>query len=149
MIKLESPVAALSVTSYVTIQSRTKEPTIALSCSPARALVDGSWKDDPTRTKQSVAFHSDEGPTELHGLMPESDGVEIVAAFKVVVQVTLSTRNLPTAQVGRVSRALVSLELLRVVEVWTTAEKCAWKAADWGKPASGLVMTEAGKIKAA
>lgn len=149
MIKLESPVAALSVTSFVTIQSRTKEPTIALSCSPARALVDGTWKDDPTRTKQSVSFHSDEGPTELHGLMPETDGVEIAAAHKVVVQVTLSTRNLPTAQVGRVSRALVSLELVRVVEVWTTAEKCVWKAADWAKPASGKVLTETGAVRAA
>ena len=56
--------------------------------------------------------------------------IEIAAAWKVVVEVQISTQSLPTFEAGRKSRTLLAVSVLRVVEVWASPKKCLWRASE-------------------
>ncbi|HEU5078511.1 MAG TPA: hypothetical protein VFT72_04825 [Opitutaceae bacterium] len=131
MIKLESPSSGLAGVATLSIQASGSEPIIQLSADKTRTNVGGEWKDDTTRLKQLLTYISDDGPCELAGAVPEGEAIEMGAAWRVVAQVRLSTKALPAFQAGRVSREMVALELVRVVEVWSSPLKMLWKAQDW------------------
>jgi len=146
MIKLESTASVLAVSSVLVLSSRGKEPQIAISVSKANKLENEKWVEDSTKLRQTISFHSEDGPSQISGTVPEADAVEIASCYKVVLQVGLSTRNLPVTQIGRTSRSLASLDVERILEVWSTADKCLWKAPDQAK---GRAIDAQGKLVAA
>lgn len=148
MIKLETLGGSLAASAIITIQSHASAPTVALVTSNVRTNKNGTWEDDPTRRKQTVTFFTSDGPCEISGLVPETAAVEIGAAHKVVVEVALSTKALPAFEAGRVSRSLVALEVQRVVEVWSSPEKCVWRAEDFGKPSGKTFDPKTGRVAA-
>lgn len=148
MIKLETQNAGIEVVSTISIQSETKEATMSLKTEPCRSMDEkGQWKDDPLHLKQVLTFVGDDGPVQLFGTVHESDAVELKAAWKVVVLANLSTKSLPAFDKGRVSKTLVALGIVRVIEVWESASKCLWRAKDDAAKASGSTFDPAtGKV---
>lgn len=149
MIKLETSTGSLAASSLLTIQSHDSAPTVALGTSKVRSNKDGKWEDDVTRLKQVLTFFTPDGPCEISGIVAEQQAVEIASAHKVLVEVQLSTKSLPAYEAGRVSRSLVALEVVRVVQVWASPTKCVWEAHDFAKKPAKSFDPTTGKIAAA
>ena len=134
--------------SVVTGLFDTKEATMSLKTEPCRSMDDkGQWKDDPLHLKQVLTFVGDDGPVQLFGTVAESEAVELKAAWKVVVLANLSTKSLPAFDKGRVSKTLVALGIVKVVEVWESASKCLWRAKDEAAKGTGATVDMAtGKV---
>lgn len=149
-IKLESQVRGIECGALMEIVSPTDTPAIGLKVEEARSLVGDEWKVDPSKAKQVCTFHGEDGPVELMGVVPEDQAIEIAGAYKVVVAVEITTTALPTFQAGRKSRTLLALSVRRVVEVWASAKKCTWKAADvpLAAPAGKTFDPSTGRIAA-
>lgn len=151
MIKLENPTNAPQAFAALLLQSLSEVPTISISAEPVRSNLNGAWVDDPKKRRQTVTFISSDGsPVTLTGIVEETEAIEIAGAFKVVVLVNPSTELKGAFEAGRVSRAYTALELVRVVEVWSTASKKLWSASEWqSKPGGRSFDPASGKIGAA
>lgn len=141
MIKLDSPVSGVDCRSLLKIESPGDFPSIKLTVEPVRKQVNGQWQDDPTRMKQSASFLGQDGPVELTGTVLAEQAVEISGAWRVVVEVSVYTKNLPTYDKGRVSQALLAVEVVKVVEVWASEKKCLYREGGAASaPTSGPVF---------
>lgn len=129
MIKLENPTNAPVALSVLTLQSVGSAPSIVLSTDNARKLQGEIWVEDPARLKQFVSFTAPDGEqAEIEGLVDENSAVEISGAFKVVLEVSLRKGLKGAFDKGAVSRGYAAVELVRVVEVWSTPSKKLWSA---------------------
>lgn len=139
-IKLETSNVGLAVHALVSIQGAGDLAGIALSTEKSKRNDNGNWVEDPTRLRQILMAVGAEGPIELSGIVPESEAVEIAAAFKVVAKVNLVPEEKGAFVAGRVGRKFTALELVQVVEVWATATKCLYRAKDFAN--SGKAQPE-------
>ena len=130
MIKLESTTSGISAKSLLKLVSPAEVGSVMLTTEEARSNASGTWQADATRRRQLLSFITEDGPVQLRGIVPEAEAIEIASAHTVVVEVGVSLKSLPAREAGRVSGTVMALELVRVVEVWTTKEKCAWRAKD-------------------
>lgn len=147
-IKLENlAVKGIESTALLTVDSPSDHPAIGLKAEKAQSLQGDKWAEDPTKAKQLVTFIGEDGPVEMKGTVPQDMAVEISAAWRVVVEIEISTTALPAYEAGRKSRTLLAVSVRRVVEVWSNPKKCLWKAPGNLQPASGgKVMDENGRI---
>lgn len=129
-IKLESTVKGIESSALLSIESPTENPAVGLRVEPVRTLQGDAWKEDPTKGKQIATFVGEDGPVELFGVVDQDKAIEIAAAWKVVVEVQISTQSLPTFEAGRKSRTLLAVSVLRVMEVWAAPKKCLWRASE-------------------
>lgn len=150
-IKIESTVKGIECGALLTIESPTENPAVGLKVEEARSLINNTWQVDPAKAKQVVTFVGEDGPVELIGVLPTEQAVEVAAAYKVVLQTEVSTTALPAYEAGKKSRTLLAISVRRVVEVWTTSKRCAWRAADAAPAAPGgrTMDMSTGKIAAA
>ncbi len=150
MIKLESRNSGLSAIAEIRVQSASNDATVRLTAESVRSQKDGQWVEDPSKRKQVLTFVGENGPVELAGTVDETQAVEIAAAWAVIAEAKLSTEMLATFQAGRKSRSMVAVDLVRVVEVWASAEKCLWRSPERQQTASkGKVIDGTGRINAA
>lgn len=145
MHKIETSSVGLNVLAVITLQSLGTGAFISLSTDKASKLVGENWVDDPSRLKQFIVASFDGEPVKLSGLVFETDAVECSAAHKVVVEVDISGRNLPAFAAGRMSKALVAMQISRVLEVWSTPTKCVYEAQKTA-PATKQLDMETGKV---
>jgi len=136
-IKLESIVKGIECLSLLNIESPTDTPAISLKVDEAASFVGEKWTVDPTKGKQWITFIGEDGPVELQGIVDQDKAIDIAAAWKVIVEVRLSTQALPAFEAGRKSKTLLALSVLRVTEVWATSKKCLWRASDASGAARG------------
>ncbi len=123
MIKLETTVSALTAKATLALVSSSETPSISLSTDNARSQVNGQWVEDKAKRKQLVSYFSEDGPLELQGVVSEQEAVEMTAAYKVLLDIELFSKSLPTYEAGKVSGTLAAVRLLRVAEVWSTSKK--------------------------
>jgi hypothetical protein len=152
MIKLESKTSLPSAVAVFEIKSSTDLPTVGLRVQDVGGYVGEKWQDViPGKKRQILTFIGADGvASEIQGVVQESEAVEIGAAFKVVVEVKLTSLLTKTGGAGQKSQELVKLEVRRVVEVWADARKPAWTAKDAVSQASpAATMTADGRINRA
>ena len=151
MIKLESQtIKGPMVSSLLTIQSNSQEPTIVLGASRMGRIPDpsGAKKPDGKRVYveapgirvQEIRFVGADENSTLTGQVPDSEAVEISAAWRVVAEVGFREDY----NTGR-----PTLQVVRVVEVWDRPGKCLWRAetaAVKGSTATAAVMGPDGRI---
>jgi len=155
-IKLETKSAAPSAVSTLEIKSAGEASSVVLGTEEVREAVEVGGKTDwitsKLKVKQFLSFIGADGtPCTLEGTVLEAEAVEIAAAHKVVIQVTIANELKAAYQAGRVSKGYTSLELVKVVEVWDTPKNCLWRA---DKPVAGVApkaggpsMDESGRIQ--
>lgn len=149
-VKIESTVKGIECGALLTIESPTENPAVGLKVEEARSLIGDKWQVDPAKSKQLCTFVGEDGPVELVGIVLTEQAVEVAAAYKVVVQVEVSTTSLPAFEAGRKSKTLLALSVRRVVEVWTTSKKCAWRSSEApAAPGARTMDMSTGKIAAA
>jgi hypothetical protein len=149
MIKLESKNQMPSAVAALELKSSGDTASISLATEEIREQVNGEWVTSTTKRKQIVTFIGNDGtPCMLEGIVAEAEVVEVGAAWKIVLQVTVVNELKAAFQAGRKSQAYTALGVTRVVEVWDTPRNCLWKAATGISRASGSVaeMDDSGKI---
>jgi len=130
MIKLESQtIKGPMVSSLLTIQSNSQEPTVVLGASRMGRIPDpsGAKKPDGKRVYveapgirvQEIRFAGADENSTLTGQVPDSEAVEISAAWRVVAEVGFRE----DFNTGR-----STLQVVRITEVWDRPGKCLWKA---------------------
>lgn len=122
MIKLESA-PALTTTSRLELVSQGDAPAIQLNTSEYQERVGDQWMPSRTKLKQEVVFITEDGPVTLSGVVLESEAIQMPAAFRVVLEVTLEQRLKGAFDKGRVSQSYVSVSVLRVVEVYSAPNR--------------------------
>lgn len=147
MIKLEQTHALVQARAVITIESGSTMPTVQVTAKEGARAKNGKgdWEERPDLAKQSVVFVGDSGPVEMTSTVPEAQAVHVGAVYRAVCEVELA-RSLTTAyEKGDRSRELTALSLVRVVEVWTSPEKCAWRTPERaGGAANGKTVSLAG-----
>ena len=141
MHKIESVINVAQVKTQLVIQSLGEYPTIGLKVDsklPVK-MVDGKFVEQEHLRTQNVSFVTDDGsPFELSGKVEEKMAVEMNAAHKVVLEVALNPVLTSAFNKGDRSKILSTLDVVSVVEVWATATKCVWKAADYAQATPGV-----------
>lgn len=117
MVKLESK-PALSCSSLIDLISNGENPSIQLATSEYQEKVGDNWVKSHKKVKQEVVMIGQNGPVTLSGVVEESVAVEIAAAYRVLVEVSLSEKLKGAFAQGRVSQAYVDVSIVRVVEVY-------------------------------
>lgn len=150
MIKLENPTNAPQASTLLAIQSLNQLPTVSLTVDEKapRKRVGETWIEDNDHRSQSISFINAHGdPVAIEGLVPTDECVQIAGAFKVVAQVRLFQGLKGAFERGGVSKSYTGLELVRVVEVWSSATKCLWRAANGHEAtAPAKTLNEAGRV---
>jgi hypothetical protein len=129
MIKLQSTASAPSAFSVLTLESVGSSPGIIVSVKESRKQIEGNWVSDPQRLRQTVTFFGPDGdPVSMSGLVDEASAVEISGAHKVVMEVAPSSELKGAYDKGRVSQAYTALEIVRVLEVWSSRTSKLWES---------------------
>jgi len=153
--KLETKQSAPSAVSTLEIKSSGDASSIVLTTEEHKAFINVNGKDeyqvDKLKRKQICTFIGADGiACTLDGVILDIDCVEISAAYKVVAQVMIANELKQAFAAGKVSKGYMSLELVKVVEVWDTPKNCLWRAKD-GAPGAvtkpgAVSMDDSGKL---
>ncbi|EIQ00223.1 hypothetical protein OpiT1DRAFT_04765 [Opitutaceae bacterium TAV1] len=128
-IKLETKHAAPSAAVRLEICSAGDSASIVLTTEDVQQRVNDEWVTSVTHRKQVLSFVAADGQAmTLTGRVDEREAVEIPAAHKVVVEVTIATGLQGAFERGAKSRAYTALDLAKVVEVWDNPKTCLWRA---------------------
>jgi hypothetical protein len=149
-IKLETKNVAPAAVILLEIKSQDGASSVVLGFEEVKMRVgegkSASYVPNPQKMRQSVSFIGFDGfPVLIEGVVPESQAIEISAAFKVVVQVTISNELKVAYEAGRVSQGYMALNLVRVVEVWDSPKNKLWAAKETASAA--VEMDESGRLK--
>lgn len=129
MIKLANPTNAPRAFSVLTLESVGTSPSISISTGEARKQIEGEWTVDPQRLKQSIVFTNGAGEAvTLEGLVDEDKAIEISGAHRVILEVGVSTELKGAFAAGRKSSLYAELEILRILEVWSTRTVKLWES---------------------
>jgi hypothetical protein len=130
MIKLETKNLAPSAAATIEIRSAGEGASVMLGTADNGGFVEDQWVDSIRGTRrQTLTFIGADGqPCMLDGPVDEADAVEMAAAYKAVVQVKVSNGLLAAKAIGRTSKQYSRIDIVRVVEVWDSPNRCLWKA---------------------
>lgn len=142
---IETPSVAFNSCARLTVESLTTHPSVVLSADKASRNVNDVWVEDQSMKKQTVTGFYEGEPVELTGVIPDENACSVAGAHKVVLEVKMSSKNLPAFAAGKMSRSLVAISIHRIVEVWTTPTKCVYDA-NKSKAAIQVLSLETGKI---
>lgn len=98
------------------------------------------YVEDPSRTRQIIRASFFSGEVEIVGDIPEPEAVRPGQAWKVVVEVDLTETTLGAYQAGGKSKAIPTMKLVRVLEIWRDASKAVYRARDGLLGASGKTV---------
>lgn len=146
MIKLETKNVAPSAVASLEIRSHGDSASVILGSTDHGGFIDETWVAAIRgKKRQQVTFIGADGlPCTLEGVVEEAEAVEIACAHKVLIQARVSNVLTATKAVGRTSKETTQVEVVRVLEVWDTPQRCLWKAAQ--TPQNAATMSADGKI---
>lgn len=148
MIILKSETTAPKAVTQIVIESA-GTPSISLQGEEVNKRVGDKWEPDADNRRQVVVFNDSDGqPAKLTGVVGAGECVALDgAAYKVVLDIEIALKRTAAREAGGFSGQFAALNVVRVVEVWTTAEKPAWTARTAAKTPAGAEFDPAtGKI---
>ncbi len=141
MIKLENAGTFPQAKCLLVIQGVGELSSVSLSTEEIKEEVGGTWLPSAASVRQFVSTFVDGKPLKLSAKVPVMQAVVCEVAFKVVVEIDVKSQLSSAYEKGDKSREMSVLTLVRVVEVWSSATKRLWAAADAGTGATKSPVT--------